>query len=218
MDGDSITKQIKKFTVGIKAKDGSNLGTGTILTTDGVIVTCFHVIKDNDANGPYKSVKLYFSPDFDSTKGEYDVEVLVDNSGEKYDIAFLQLYSKSIPDFATIAPLSSQIQTGNYFRSFGFSEIQNFIGLSASGTIDDIVSYKVKKVTETDEQETIRVIKLISSEIAGGMSGAPIYDTIQEKVVGIASNYNYTEGNINRNLAIAIHIKLVIQIFPFTSD
>lgn len=30
-------------------------------------------------------------------------------------------------------------------------------------------------------------------------------------MVGIASNYNYTEGNINRNLAIAISVKSLIK-------
>jgi uncharacterized protein YjbI with pentapeptide repeats len=213
MDGDPITNQIKKFTVGIKTIDGTDLGTGTIVTTDGIIATCFHVIKDKDDNRPYKSVKLYFSPDLDSTKGEYDAEVLADKSSEKYDIAFVRLYSKSLPDFANIAPLSSHIQTGHSFRSFGFSEIEDFVGLPASGTIDDLVNYKIKKITETDEEETIRVIKLKSSEIAGGISGGPIYDTKQEKVVGIASNYNYTEANINRDLAIAIPTIFLNQFF-----
>ncbi len=66
MDGDPITNQIKEFTVGIKTIDGTDLGTGTILTTDGVIATCFHVIKDKDENRPYESVKVYSSADLDS--------------------------------------------------------------------------------------------------------------------------------------------------------
>ena len=78
MDGDAITNQIKQFTVRIKTIDGTDLGTGTIVTKDGVIATCFHVIKDKDKNRPYESVKLYFSPDFDSTKREYYAEILTD--------------------------------------------------------------------------------------------------------------------------------------------
>ena len=46
------------------------------------------------------------------------------------------------------------------------------------------------------------------------MSGGPIYDIKQEKVVGIASNYNYTEGNIDRNLAIAIPVDTIVKLFP----
>lgn len=153
MDGDAITNQIKQFTVRIKTIDGTDLGTGTIVTKDGVIATCFHVIKDKDKNRPYKSVKLYFSPDFDSTKREYYAEVLTDKRAAKYDIAFLQLRSKSLPDFAKIAPISSRIQTDNPFRSFGFSEINDFVGLPAKGTIVDIVAKRIKKVTETDEEK-----------------------------------------------------------------
>ncbi len=214
MDGNPITKHIKEFTVGIRAIDGTNLGTGTIVTTDGIIVTCFHVIKNKDESRPPSSVKLYFSPEFDSTKEDYDAEILADKSSEKYDIAFLQSHSKSLPDFAKIAPLSLNIQAGNSFRSFGFREIKDFEGLPASGLIDDLVSYKIKRIAENDQQETIRVLKLNSSEIAGGMSGGPIYDTKQEKVVGIASNYNYTEGNIDRNLAIAIPVETIVKLFP----
>jgi S1-C subfamily serine protease len=142
MDGDPITNQIKKFSVGIRSHDGNDLGSGIIVTTDGIIATCFHVVKDKDGNGPYKFVKLYFSPDLDPSKREYDAKVLAGKSSEKYDIAFLQLFSKKLPDFAIIAPMSSHIQTGNSFRSYGFSKKEDFIGLPASGTIEDIVNYK----------------------------------------------------------------------------
>ncbi len=214
MDGDSTTNQIKEYTVGIKTMDRTDLGTGTIVTTDGIVATCFHVIKNKGENMPYESVKIYFSPDLDPMQKEYDAEVLVDKSNEKYDIAFVQFYDKSIPEFAKTAPLSSHIQTRHSFRSFGFSEIEDFVGLPASGTIDDIVNHKINGITESNKQETIRVIKLTSSEIAGGISGAPIYDEKQQKVIGLASNYNYTEANVNRDLAIAIPIKSIIEEFP----
>ena len=64
---------------------------------------------------------------------------------------------------------------------------------------------------KVSKKETIQVIKLSSSEISAGMSGGPIYDTLQEKVVGIASKYNYTTGNIDRNLAIAIPMIILNQ-------
>lgn len=49
----------------------------------------------------------------------------------------------------------SHIQTGNSFRSFRFSEIKNFEDRPASGSIDDLLNYKAKRIVESDQQETI---------------------------------------------------------------
>jgi hypothetical protein len=193
MVNDPVTEEVKKFSVNIKTTNRRDLGTGTIVRTEGIIATCFHVIKNvlkhDQSNTSAVTFKIYF-PSNPNT-GEIEAKIFENLFNEKYDIAFLQLSSKTLPEDTKPAPLSSEIQPGVLFKSFGFRQSQDYKGLPAKGMIDTTVLQKLKKSSKTNEEkeETIEVIKLDSSEISEGMSGAPIYDTQQEKVVGIASKY-----------------------------
>ena len=46
MVNDPVAEEVKKFSVNIKTSNKIDLGTGTIVRKDGVIATCFHVIKN----------------------------------------------------------------------------------------------------------------------------------------------------------------------------
>src|SRR5215469_6740439 len=127
----SIIDEIKRFTVGI-----DSLGTGVIVTADGLIVTCYHVIEKLDHK---VFVRIYFP----SSKVSSHARVVDKYCNSDLDIAFLQLNDR-LPIEATVANLSEKIVEGHKFKSFGFRKQQIFDGLySPCG--DATIEGKVRK-------------------------------------------------------------------------
>lgn len=82
-----------KSVVKIKTRDGANVGTGFVVTDDGIICTCYHVIGDSDRQELYDGIKIYFA---DSNIGIDGTILVKDKHKEPYvdhdnDVAFLQI-------------------------------------------------------------------------------------------------------------------------------
>jgi hypothetical protein len=199
----TIQDEIKEFTVGIRSDSGTFLGSGVLASDDGIILTCNHVI-ENLNNIPDRKIRIYFP----SCNG-YEETAIILLTDSLLDIAFLQLSSLKPPPNTKAAPLSSYVKTNSEFNSFGFRKSENFVGLEASGKIRNMEQMILKKKTGVakSSKETMTVLRLDTEEIENGMSGAPIYDLSLKKVVGIASKFNYTKGNIDSKLSIAIPVR-----------
>lgn len=190
-------KDLRRYTVAIQdaglGMHGTN-GTGVIVNSDGLILTCYYVIGNNRTNSiTDKIVDIYF-PESNTTKS---AEVLQELCNSHQDIAFLKLKGP-LPDKVSVASLSDMINFGNKFISVGFKYRDYFMGLSSSGDI------RIKTaMTSADGGEPLQVIQLDSYDIDRGMSGAAVLDVAIDRVIGIVSNV-YKPGSTNYNVAVAI--------------
>jgi hypothetical protein len=204
---------LAKCTVAIReAGDGSSgsnssskvLGTGVIVTDDGLILTCFHVVGDiKNKTIRHSFIDVYF-PEFKITKSARVVNEYCDPS---LDVAFFKIEDGlSLPEKTVVSSLSEGIIFGHKFASIGFRKPQVFEKLSSSGEIRIKTSFKTK-----DGDESPQLIQLYSDEIEGGMSGAPVLDLEINKVVGIISEHWVTSGNVDTKLNFAIPVSSIIE-------
>ncbi len=162
----------------IHSVDSRTAGTGFVVTTDGFIVTCAHVI--NFAQ-PGELVRLiFYDPNVTKEKREIRVarvvpDYLRDVSVE--DIAILRLEG-ALPGQVVPLPLRQSFNTqGQTFRSFGFPEAKPEDGLLSECRILGSVS-----------ADNIPLLQLSSSEISKGFSGAPIWDDKHQAVIGVVTS------------------------------
>jgi hypothetical protein len=205
-------EDLSKCTVAIQetGENGRILGTGILVTDDGLIVTCYHVIGNIKAKTLDKTVDVYF-PAIYNVKGRADV--LEEYSNSEVDIAFVKLKEK-LPEQVAVANLSETIDSTHTFRSFGFRKEKTFDGLYSDGTIQGKVRKKFKDNSNDNNILLQEVIQLKSDGIDHGMSGAAVLDTQINRIIGIVSEYLATSSNVDRNLALAIPIESLLKVYP----
>jgi uncharacterized protein YjbI with pentapeptide repeats len=201
---------LNKYTVAIKdGETGETHGTGVIVTDDGLILTCYHVLGDNE-NGRFyykDSIDVYF-PEADVTKAAY---ILEEYNNPELDIAFLKLrVGEALPEQTAVAKLDVSILYGDDFASIGFRKALRFEKLSTDGKI------RIKTRTTIEEyKQPLPLIQLYSDEIEEGMSGAPVLDLEINRVVGIISHHysknKPIEGEVDKKLNFAIPIECVLS-------
>ena len=193
-------QDIRRFTVQIiNQKNNAVVGTGFVVSPDGHIVTCAHVLDFagvDPATGNQISSNLHTIISGHSLKGSVGVRWTIKNirngraslvahlpGDYQDDIVLLQLTDPHIPiedgDFAilgTFIPFTP-------FRSYGYIEFEPFSACWATGDILNRVEQKdyLKLMNE--------YIQLKSEEIENGMSGAGVLDTERNLVVGMISKY-----------------------------
>jgi hypothetical protein len=212
----SLIDDLNKYTVAIKdTETGETHGTGVIITDDGLILTCYHVIGDNKNERFYykDTIGIYF-PEAGVTISAY-IEENYCNS--RLDIAFLRLQKEGqLPTQTTVALLSESVLYGHKFVSIGFRKAQQFEKLSTDG----VIRIKTGLVSEENEEEDMEshsppLIQLYSNEIEEGMSGAAVLDTETMKVIGIISlHYPTRDITVDPRLNFAIPIESTIKIYP----
>src|SRR6266487_3825736 len=146
-------------------------GTGFVVTSDGLITTCAHVINFARAS---EFVHLIF---YDPTTLKAQREIRVARVLPEYvrdanteDIAILRL---EVP-----LPLRQSFNTqGQTFLSFGFPEAKPEDGLLGECRVLGPVS-----------ADTIPLIQLTSDQVASGFSGAPVWDEKHQAVIGMITS------------------------------
>jgi hypothetical protein len=165
--------------VRILNSEGLTSGTGFVVSDEGLIATCSHVVQSEDSQqrgDPRPDhVDVIFHATGDCRRAivepgwwrAHDVE----------DVAILRLEG-ILPEDATPLPLgSSQHSKGHPFSSRGYRLAEYFPeGLEAEGKIQGYTSYRDQPV-----------LQLLTNQIDQGMSGAPIWDVKSRRVVGISS-------------------------------
>lgn len=204
-------QDLRKCTVAIqRSSDGKVVSTGIIVTTNGIILTCYHVVGDIKNKILDEMVDIYFSSMPEVKRNAQPIEQYCD---PKLDIAFLKLQEQKLPEQAAIANLSETIEDGHTFKSFGFRRYQSFDGLNSYGRIDGKVRKRLK-----DNSLSPGIIQLYSDGIDHGMSGAAVLDTQINRVIGVVSEYLATSSNVDKNFALAIPIESIIKSYAVSKN
>jgi streptogramin lyase len=177
--------------------DGSAAGTGFVVSESGLIATCSHVIQhwkyQGDGNPLPEKVRILFY----ATGDELDARVESDwwLPHNKGDLAVLRLDGR-LPQGIQPLPLgSSQGTNGHPICTFGFPKL-GISGIGGDGKV--IRSLKVRdpkdKVRDPkDKDKEISLVQLSSHEITVGFSGAPVWNTLTRRVIGIVSDVTFPD-------------------------
>jgi hypothetical protein len=205
---DNLLQDLTKYTVAIENPDtGRVLGTGVIVTEDGLIVTCYHVLESIISNT--KTVRIHF-PTAISAKMQADI--VQESHNQSLDIAFLRLQQTNRPDKIIAANLNEMVTPTHAFIGFGFKKAQEFDGLHVKGEIQG----KAHKILSKDSDTTTSppLIQLQSHQIAPGMSGSAILDTKSKRVIGIVSEKYRTQDDAYKDLSFGIPVESIIKVYP----
>ena len=156
----------------------NTVGSGFVVTADGLIVTCAHVIELARSNN---YVQLFF---YDPHSAKETQEVRIARIEPDYwrdaaaeDVAFLHL-EEPLPKAVVPLPLGSSFNTqGQTFRSFGFPEAKSEDGLLGECRILGFVS-----------EDGIPLIQLSSNQVSKGFSGSPVWDDSRQVVIGMITS------------------------------
>ncbi len=201
---------LRDFTVQIRATDGETIvGTGIVVSMDGKIVTCAHVVEAalgvEVSKAGRKKINIYF-PQTREEKHAYKATVIASLPSDKDDVAVLRLTGKQTPlGPEQIAVLGTPDNSeGNRFRSYGYRELPPYQGLFASGDILGCIEHPKESHLQADP------VQLHSPHVAEGMSGSGVLDEDRNLIVGIileSSNLEITSED--RDTAIAINASIL---------
>jgi WD40 repeat protein len=160
--------------ISVLGPDGKPVGSGFVLTMDGHMVTCAHVVQDAQG-GPSSTVTIAFR----STGEQRQATVERWRAPDQEDVAILKLKGAfpAVVECVILGPSGGT--SGHRFKTFGFPEIKGLEGgMSGYGKIGDYT-------TENGH----RVLQLTgTTEITQGFSGGPLFDEITRRVVGMVGS------------------------------
>lgn len=193
-------KQPDACIVRITNAEGKNQGTGFLVSTDGLIATCAHVVKE--IREPHAV--------FPDGKPQPAQVVATDPA---HDVAILRVEGE-LPDDAEPARLGRS--TGAYHREFwsrGYRPLEGLEGIPAKGEVLDAVS-------ECPGYPDVRRMPLVldSPHIREGMSGAPVYIPDWDLVVGMITDYwdslKVKTYPADRDTALATPAEAIVALCP----
>jgi len=160
--------------VRILTPDGSTAGTGFIVSDDGLIATCAHVVEACGA-GPGDTVRIVFHATDEEREARIEPDWWRDPDAE--DVSILRL-KRPLPEEVTPLPLGSSGGTsGHPFKTFGFPAVKGVEGMWGYGTIGDPTTEAGRPVLQLTG----------TTEVTPGFSGAPVLDTVTRRVVGMVT-------------------------------
>ncbi|MBV9279217.1 MAG: serine protease, partial [Chloroflexi bacterium] len=155
--------------------DGSTAGAGFVVGDEGLIATCAHVVECAGVS-PRGTVRVLFV-----VTGE-TAETTIEHSSWRpaaaEDVAILRV-SGRLPPGITPLPLGSARGAETHpFSTYGFPDGTFEEGIAGNGTISGLIP--------TREAGTVLQLTGIT-EATSGFSGAPILDTVTDRVVGMVT-------------------------------
>jgi WD40 repeat protein len=176
-------------------------GTGFVISEEGLIVTCAHVLGSTRPGGKLTIV-------FYSTNTLKKAVVIPEGWHPAEDIAILEV-EEGLPPQASVLPLGSSIGTrGHKVQTFGFPAMGEIVGVGGDG----------KVVRSDPSQEGRRLLQIRSGEIAQGFSGAPIWDSLRRRVIGVVSDIAMPDDTLRYiDTAFAIPMETLRVLYPALS-
>jgi energy-coupling factor transporter ATP-binding protein EcfA2 len=154
----------------VRIMSGSRIGTGFVVSNNGLIVTCAHVLG--------KAMPETAQVVFQATGEQREAKVIAEGwrAATEEDVAFLQV-TGTLPEGVESLPLSSSKGTdGHTIRTFGYPDVGEVEGVRGAGK-----SLGLGGKTKAGYP----LLQLQSSEITAGFSGAPVWDEPRRRVIGM---------------------------------
>jgi len=159
--------------VRILKPDGTTAGTGFVVSDEGLIATCAHVVQYAGA-GPGDTVRVTFHAVDEEREAIVEPEWW--RAPDVEDVAILHL-DGPLPEGVVSLPLGSSAGAeGHTLSTFGFPDAKPVEGMAG----------KCEVVGRTTERG-FPILQLRSSEVTPGFSGAPVLDTVTHRVVGMVT-------------------------------
>jgi len=178
-----MTIDLKPSIVRVVGPDGTTVGTGFVVTDDGLVATCAHVVEAAGA-GPGDTVRVVFHATGEEREALVEPDWWRDPDAE--DVAILRLEGP-LPEEATPLDLGAAEGSANHpFRAFGYPVVGDIEGLWATGEIKGLVR----------DAQGRQMLQLASAEIDRGISGGPVLDETRRWVVGMVTATYYPDGTI----------------------
>ncbi len=180
-------QHIRGFVAQVQTEHGITFGTTfAVQRRPALLVTCKHVVKDVLGECTTESVvKVYFPQIKRGTIEDKTFDAQVIRMLEQYDddVVVLKLTAvEQLPTDVGIATLGdASLSYTHEFRSFAFPDRDKYQSTWVDGTIKGHIYRPEGK----DLQE--EPIHLASVNLAGGVSGAPVWDLRRNLVVGVIS-------------------------------
>ncbi len=176
--------------------DGSTAGTGFVVSANGLIATCSHVVQSEHSQRDGEPRPERVTVVFQAT-GEQRQAIVEPAWWRPYDagdIAILRVEG-DLPEGIHPLPLGpSKKASGHPFVSRGYRLTEHFPGgLDAEGRIQSVTSFKGQPA-----------LQLLTNQIDKGMSGAPVLDTHARRVVGMVNFFWETQRHVDAWLAGAV--------------
>jgi tetratricopeptide (TPR) repeat protein len=178
--------------VAVLKPNGKPNGTGFLVTSDGHILTCYHVLQP--ALKSLSTIRIQSQGDI------FDAELVEELSRSDNDLDFAVLKVQVDRKFPCL-PLGTEGVQGHHWCTLGFELAERYYGVPNDGTI--------KGYTPRGDDLTLRDIILHSDNpILGGLSGSPVFNTKTGRVVGIIKEEMVnTQGH-------ATSIEAIFRIWP----
>ena len=149
-------------------------GTGFVVSSDGLISTCAHVIMALGV-GPGDVIDLVLHATREQRQAIVEREYWRDSDAE--DIAFLRLQG-TLPKEVVPLPLGHSAHADDHsFSTYGFPDLDSVDGMRGGGT-----------VRGSKKQGAFTVLQLWSEEVTQGFSGAPVWDDSAQIVIGMVTS------------------------------
>lgn len=183
-----------------RINSASSRGTGFLVSNQGLILTCTHVIENwEDIQVKLMDQKGTFTLAYTAQKIQY-------LDFDKGDITLLQMNEPPPAHIQPVPLLSAQTSKNHFFETFGFPDMAATHGISIQGVIID--------PNNRDPNGIPRIVLGQSNAITEGVSGAPIWDKEQKGVIGLVNKIarpdKFSRGE---DVAVGIPMDFVIEQF-----
>jgi len=174
-----LNPDLNKGVVRVLRPDGTTSGAGFIISSEGLMATCSHVIQDQRAQQQGEprpdKVKIVLQ----ATGKQYYARIEPEwwRSADREDIAILRIEG-GLPSGVQPLPLGSSGETsGHSFKAYGFPDARSEDGMWGYGTIGDPVPEEGRSLLQLTG----------AAEITPGFSGAPVQDNLTRRIVGMVT-------------------------------
>ncbi len=130
----------KNGCVAVLKEENEPIGTGFVVHTTGIIVTCAHLLRPQ----PDGTILLRFT-----VNNQIAQAIVIEEWGrgrDEEDIAFLRLTTPLPPDVPILPLISRQPFAGLVFHCWGYPTVKGYAGMGADGRIVAQTKYNTHQV------------------------------------------------------------------------